>query len=245
MATLAKYTRILVDEYDFSTDSNSLSIAIAIPSIDVTCFQATAYEWLSSFPSGSIVHGGFMIPSTSEGTLEKEIYDRIGSSTSAIVTAQVGTNTDACPSYVLSATYTDTFEIDTPIEGALMVNGNWIGTIRRGLRMWTGTFSSMAAQTSPAYIDLGAQATAGGFAYLHIQAIVDGATNAVIILESDDNTGFSSAATECTWTFSAVGAEEKTLSGTIDRYIRLRCTDLGTATSFTVVGIACASGITY
>jgi len=78
-----------------------------------------------------------------------------------------------------------------------------------------------------------------------VQTITGGATDAIILLESDDNTDFTSAATEATFTFSAVGANEEALSGTIDRYIRLNCTDMGTADSFVVVCIACVSGITY
>ena len=246
MATHAKYTRILVDEYDFSTDSNSLTVDLGSNPIDVTCFQATAMDWLQGFSGGSIAHGGYYIVGAAEGEMEKEIYDRT-STAADVVTAMFGTDTEACPSYVIPACYADQWEVGAEIEGALTLQANWNGGggVRRGLRVWTGTFSATGAQTSPAYIDLGAQATAGGFAYLHITAITGGATDAIILLESDDNTDFSSAATEATWTFSAVGAEEQTLSGTIDRYIWLNCTDMGTATTLVVVAVACASGITY
>ena len=246
MAVHARHTRILVDEFDFSTDSNSLSVAVTSNPIDVTCFQATALDWLQGFAGGNIAHGGYYIVGAGEGEMEKEIYDR-RETPANVVTAMFGTNTEACPSYVIPSTYADQWETDAPIDGALTLIANWNGGsgIRRGLRVWTGTFSSTGAQTSPAYIDLGAVGTAGGFAYLHVTAITGGATDAIILLESDDNTGFSSAATEATWTFSAVGAEEKTLSGTIDRYVRLNCMDLGTATTLVVVAVACTSGVTY
>jgi len=134
-----------------------------------------------------------------------------------------------------------------PVDGALAVNGGWNGGsgIKRGLRVWSGTFSATGAQSTPAYIDIGAAGTAGGFAYLHIQAITGAATDAVILVESDTATNFASAATEATFTFSAVGAQEQAMAGTVNRYIRLNCTDLGGATNFTVVAIACVSGVTY
>jgi len=245
MATHARYTRILVDEFDFSTDSNSLSVAIANNVIDVTCFQATAVEQLTGYSGGIISHNGYYIPGAAEGELEKEMYDR--RETSGTVAALFGTNTAACPAYVIPSAQAETWEVGAPIDGALTLTGSWTGGsgIRRGLRVWTGTFSATGAQATPGYIDLGAQATAGGYAYLFVQTITGGATDAIILLESDDNTDFSSAATEATFTFSAVGASAATLSGTIDRYIRLNCTDLGTATSFVVVCVACVSGITY
>ncbi len=246
MAVHARFTRILVDEFDFSTDSNSLTVALASNPIDVTCFQASALDWLQGFAGGTIAHNGYYIVGAAEGELEKEMYDR-RETPADVVTAMFGTDTQACPSYVIPQTYADQWEVDAPIEDALTLTGNWNGGggIKRGLRVWTGTFSATGVQTSPAFIDLGALGTAGGFAYLHIQAITGGATDAIILLESDDNTGFTSAATEATWTFSAVGAEEKVLSATVDRYVRLNCTDLGTATDFTVVAIVCTSGVTF
>ena len=69
--------------------------------------------------------------------------------------------------------------------------------------------------------------------------------NATITVQSDDNTGFATPATEGTFTFSAVGGQEIALSGAVDRYVRLNATSLGGATNYTVVGVIALSGITY
>jgi hypothetical protein len=78
-----------------------------------------------------------------------------------------------------------------------------------------------------------------------VQTITGTATNASIVLQSDDNTGFSTPGTECTFTFSAVGGYEQAISGTVDRYVRLNCSSMGGATSFVVVCVAAVSGVTY
>jgi hypothetical protein len=249
MATHARYTKVLLNQYDLSTQSNSLSVAMPVNVIDVTTFQATAMQYIPVLQSGAtIAHSGYFTGSIA-GKLEKEFYT--GMTTAVTVAAMLGTNTDACPVYVLPDTRNDNFTIDAPVEGVIATTGNWNqGTgVKRGLRVWEGTFSAAAPtpQTTPGYIDFGAAGTAGGFAYLFIQAIVGSATDAIILLESDTVTNFASAATEATFTFSDadIGVQAATLSGTINRYVRVSCTDLGGATSFTVVCVAGLSGITY
>ena len=246
MATKAKYTRLLVDAFDFSTVSNSLEVAFTAEKVDVTTFQASGKEFLIMGAEGAITQQGYLT-GAGAGYFEQEIYESIANTEALTVAAMFGTDTAACPAYVAPGVNTEGLTIEAPVAGVITVAGNWgSGSgILRGLRVWTGTFSATGAQTVPGYIDLGAQGTAGGKAWLFVQVIDGSATSATITLESDDNTSFTSAATEGTFTFSAVGVQTMTLSGTVDRYVRLNCTDLGGATSFVVVAIAAVSGVTY
>ncbi|WP_230685363.1 hypothetical protein, partial [Streptococcus pneumoniae] len=83
----------------------------------------------------------------------------------------------------------------------ITANGSWFdGTgIKRGLQVYRGTISATGTTT---YIDTGAVGSAGGYAWIWITAVTGTATNATILIQSDDNTGFSSPATEATFTFS-------------------------------------------
>lgn len=245
-AVKATYTRLLVNQWDFSGVSNSLEVALENAREDVTTFQATGKEFLATDTSGTISQQGYFADAAA-GEFEQEIQDSIDDTDTLYVAALFGTNTEACPAYVARATNTSGMTLAAQTPGVITVSGEWFqGTgIQRGLRVWTGTFSATGAQTSPAYIDLGSAGAAGGNAWLFVQTITGSATNATITLESDDNTGFTSAATECTFTFSAVGAQEQALSGAIDRYLRLNCTSKGGATSFVVVCVAAVSGVTY
>lgn len=246
MATKATYTRLLINQWDFSSISHSLETAFTAEKQDVTTFQASGKEFLVLGAEGGITHKGYLTGSGAN-TFEQEIYESIANSESITVAALYGTNTAACPAYVAPNCNTDGLTLEAPVAGVIAVNGNWGAGdgIKRGLRVWSGTFSATGAQTSPGYIDLGAIGSAGGKAWLFVQTITGTATNATITLESDDNTGFTSAATEGTFTFSAVGVQAMTLSGTVDRYVRLNCTSKGGATSFVVVAVAAVAAVTY
>jgi len=121
-----------------------------------------------------------------------------------------------------------------PVGGLYPLKG-WWGTsapTRRGLRVYSGLFDAVESGAS---VDFGAGSTTGGKAYLHVTAIDGTAVDAEIEVQSsaDNNTW----ADEGTFTLSLVGGYSLDLSGTVGRYIRLSCTDLGGATSITVTGI--------
>lgn len=240
-----RYTKIWVDEFDLSSQNNSLEVSMTIPDLDATAFQDTGMVSVAGIPVGMITQAGYFTGKTT-GLNEDVLYDRFNVATTTVA-ALFGTATSACPAYVSRATGAETISIKTTPTGIMTIDGQWAkgGGLIRGLRVWEGTFSATGAQTSPGYIDLGAAGAAGGLAYLFVRSITGSATNATITLQSDDATDFAGAPTEATFTFSAIGVQTATLSGAIDRYIRLNCTSLGGATNFTVGCIACISGITY
>lgn len=246
MATKATYTRLLVNQWDFSTVSNRLSVVLTAEKQDVTTFQADGKQFHVMGADGSIAQKGYLT-GVAANSFEAEIATAIANSTAMTVAALFGTNVVGCPAYVAANCDPSELGIESPVDSVIALNGGWGGGngVRRGLRVWSGTFSATGAQTSPGYVDLGAIGAAGGKAWLFVQAITGTATNATVTLESDDNTSFTSAATEGTFTFSAVGVQEMTLSGTVDRYVRLNCTSKGGATSFVVVAVAAVSGVTY
>lgn len=240
-----RYTKLWVDEFDLSSQNNSLDMSIAVDALDGTAFQDTGAVTYAGIPTGKIAQKGYFT-GKANGMNEDVLYDRLGVAT-ATVAALFGTATTGCPAYVSRTTGAEKMMIATTPNALMMIDGDWVngGGIIRGLRVWEGTFSATGAQTSPGYIDVGAVGSAGGAAYLFVQTITGSATNATITVESDDNTSFTSAATEGTFTFSAVGVQTMALSGTVDRYIRLNCTSKGGATSFVVGAIVCVSGVTY
>jgi hypothetical protein len=238
----AKYSRILVNEFDLSTQHTSIEASVSTEQKDVSTFQNTAKAYLSMTPEGAISITGFF-DDAAAGYTEQELAESVENAETLYVAALFGTQTAACPVFVAPATSTDNVSITAPVDGVIEVTGSFpSGTgLRRGLRCFSGTISATGAQT---YIDLASAGSAGGLAWLWVQTITGTATNATITVQSDDNTGFSSAATEATFTFSAVGGYQVTLSGTIDRYVRLNCTSLGGATSFVVVGAVAVTGVT-
>ena len=243
MATKATWTRMLVNQWDFSGVSNSLETSVNVVREDVTTFQSTAKQFVAIGPEGSIAQQGY-VTAGNANTFEYELTDAINDTDALYVAALYGTDVAKCAAYVARATNADGMSIKAASDKVLTLSGSWgegVG-IARGLRMFSGTISATGGQT---YIDMGAAGGAGGLAWLFIQAITGTATNATITVQSDDNTGFATPATEGTFTFSAVGGQEIALSGAVDRYVRLNATSLGGATNYTVVGVIALSGITY
>lgn len=241
MATKGTYTSILIDEFDFSGDNNSVEVNVSSDQFDITAFQDTGNVFLTGVSQGTITQNGYFGGGAADG-FEAEMYARLGSTTGVTVAVLLGTQTTGCPAYVLPGTSGNNMQIQSPVNGIITLNGGWnSGTgMKRGFRLYGGTVSATGAQTA---IDFGAAGSAGGFAYVFVQAITGTATNATIDIESSsDNTTFAS---EGTATFSAVGAQTVTMSGTVNRYIRINTTSLGGATNFTVVAVACVSGVSY
>jgi hypothetical protein len=240
MTAKALDTHILIDEFEVSRQSTGLTVESSVDSEDSTTFQATAAEFTLKLPSPKLSLKGLMT-GIGSSYLENELQSRIGTQTT-IVAGLLGTATAACPGYCIPSSAADNMKIDSPVAGLISIEGGFIGSrMYRGIRIFHNTISAVGAQTG---VDLGASGSAGGNVFMFVTAISGTATNADIDIESDSDSGFGSAATEATHTFSAVGATQVSMSGTIGRYVRLNCTDLGGATSFDVVAICCVDGVT-
>jgi hypothetical protein len=252
MAHKGKYCRLLMGSstyaYDFSGVSNSLEVTRTAERLDDTVFQAATATTIAGDVSGSIVQNGYAHITEDENTkLAVHLGAAISDATPLTVAALFMTDIAACPADVARNTNASKMATAGSASGLMTLNGEWPqgeGLVR-GLRVWSGTISATGAQTSPAYIDLGAVGTAGGYAWLFVRAITGTATNASVLLQSDDNTGFTSAGTEGTFTFSSTGVVEVALSGTVDRYVRLSTSSMGGATNFAVTAIVAVSGVTY
>lgn len=144
----------------------------------------------------------------------------------------------------LDGSFPSNYTVDTPLDNLIAIQGTWVNTdsICAGYIVANEqSYSSTGAKTG---IDFGSLTTTGGKAILIISSITGTATNAQIKLQSDDNDSFSSASDEGTFTFSAVGVYELTLSGTVDRYIRPNVVTLGGATSFVATILVGLNGVT-
>ncbi len=249
MPVNSRYTRILIGSngaggaWDFASVSNNLEVSVNADRLEDTTFQATAATFVTGDPKGSIKQQGYYT-NTGAGTLETELADAIEGSEALYVTALFGTNATQPIAYIAQQTNTDNMAIAAPVANLITLNGSWPqGTgMLRGVQLYTGTIAATGAQT---YIDLGAAGSAGGKAWLYVTAISGTATNATCTIQSDDEVTFAGAATEGTFTFSAGGCYPITLSGAIDRYVRLNCTSKGGSTSFTVFAIVAVAGIHY
>lgn len=241
MAVRATYSKLLIDEFDFSSDSNSLGVSITVSALDSINLASTGAEFLPGLTTGSITHGGYF-SGYAAGTIESVIRSRLGTATAVTAAAVVGTTQIDCPVYVAESSWGDQLTLDMQNDALLTLSGSWpaSGGLQRAIRVVDATLSATGAGTA---YDFGATGSAGGKAWLFVKTITGTATSATITVESSATEG-GVYATEGTFTFSAVGVQAATLSGTIDRWLRINVTSKGGATSFAVIAVVSVDGVT-
>jgi hypothetical protein len=237
MPVAARYTRILIDEFNFSGVSNQASVELTLAALDASNFETAAMAYVPGLPSGQINHGGYY-NGPAAGDLERELEARLGGAGDAYVAVLFGTNTAGCPCYVGPATWGQQLTITMPFDGLITLAGQWpMQTLQRGLRAGSGTVTSTGALDS---VDFGAAGAAGGQAFLFVQA-VDGAG---VVVEIEDSADDETFALLDDFTVNAVGVTALALPTTIDQYIRINVTDMGAATTITFTAVVCVNGVT-
>lgn len=245
MAVRGRWTRLLVNQYDFSGVSNSLEVALTVEREDTTVFQSTAVESVPLMTSGTITQNGYFEDADAT-SFESTMQSALANNTSLFVGALFGTDANPCPAYVARLTDMSGLTIASPADGLITVQGEWTqgSGILRGYRIYSGSVTATGV-TSPV-IDMGGEGSAGGKAWLFVQSITGSATNATIsVITSQVSNDWNAPTGEGTFTFSAVGGYELALNASVYRYMRLNVTSLGGSTGLQFTVVAAVSGVTY
>ena len=233
---------------DMSTRTASAEISMSIGTEEVTAFQATAKEFITTDPESSIKLTGYVSSLAADsGGWEQELYDRFA----ALNTAQVGlmlsdsASGDAgMPVYVLPLTSADQMKITAPATGVLGIDGNFMAGdtgLKRGICLWYGAITGTGNKTA---YDIGAAGSTGGAIYVWVFSITGTATNASVKVQSATTEG-GTYADEGTVTFSAVGAATSAaMTGTVNRWLRVNVASMGGATGFSIAVVATVNGVT-
>ena len=233
---------------DMSTRTASAEVSMSIGTEEVTAFQATAKEFITTDPESSIKIAGYVSSLAADtGGWEQELNDRFA----ALNTAQVGlmlsdsASGDAgMPVYVLPLTSADQMKITAPATGVLGIDGNFMAGdtgLKRGICLWYGAITGTGNKTA---YDIGAAGSAGGDVYVWVFSITGTATNASIKVQSATTEG-GTYADEGTVTFSATGkATSAAMTGTVNRWLRVNVASMGGATGFSIAVVATVNGVT-
>ena len=243
MASRAIYTRIAIDGYRISSETNKATVKLDADKTEITCFEDTAKSYIVNDPKPGIELGGYLTASTDPDTFEAISHGALSVPvTVSVVKASTSAITGGV-SYTIPNANAITLSHDLQVAGVMTMQASWGGAdaMVRGKCVYGG--AALAATGATAAVDVGAQGTAGGIAYLHVTAITGSATNAAIKLQSSATQG-GTYADEGTWTFSAIGVYPVDLSGTVDRWLRINVTSLGGATDVTVTVLGVVYGVT-
>lgn len=245
--TKGRWSRLWVDDFDLSTKTASAEVSMSMGTEEVTAFQSSGKEFITTDPESSIKLTGYVSDiGNNAGGLEQELADRFAVANTAMVglmLADSASGAAGMPVYVLPATSVDSMKISAPATGVLGLDGSFMaGTygMRRGLCLWRGAITATGTKTG---IDFGAAGAAGGDVYIWVQSITGSATNATVKVESATTLG-GTYADEATVQFSAVGGVSGTMTGAISQFLRIEVTSMGGATGFTIAVVACVDGVT-
>jgi hypothetical protein len=245
--TKGRWSRLWVDEWDMSTKTASAEVSLAVGTEEVTTFQATGKEYITTDPEGSIKVNGYVTAlAAGTGGLEEEFQERFAAANTAMVglmLADSASGDAGMPVYVLPATSLDSLKITAPATGVLGIDGSFMAGdygLRRGVCLWRGAVTVTGNKTS---YDLGAAGSAGGDVYVWVQSITGTATNASIKVQSATTSG-GTYSDEATVTFSAVGDFTAAMTGAVSQWVRVNVAAMGGATSITLAVVAAVDGVT-
>lgn len=223
---------VWADEYDWSQYVAEVDLQIEAPEADRTSLASTAQEYMPLLPRASVQINGYFDGVMPNG-YAAEMEARLGAS-SSVVSILTDRNDSDCAAYVLADAANYELNVGSPTSGLITLSGRFVGRspVRRGLRIYDGTFSAIS---DGAAVDFGAGVSTGGLAALHVASITGTANAATITVESSpDNSTWLS---EGSFSVSAVGGYTLVLSGTVSRYVRLACDNLGGATAMRCMAI--------
>lgn len=210
-----KSTAVLVDQYNLSAYFNSADYSTTLETGEVTAFGATAKAFLPGLLAGSVSLTGFFDSATAGA--DAILQAALSASTAKVVSiAPQGVGTVGNRATLGTALET-TYQVSAPVGDIVSASaemeatgGLWGGVVLADLVARTTSSNTTA-------VDNAASSASGGVANIHVTAV--SFTNVVVkVQHSPDNSTWADLITFTTLT--AVGSENKTVTGTIDRYTR-------------------------
>ena len=240
MGVKAYRGRLLVDEFDFSLDTFSASLANTAEALESSNWQSSAMQYQPDGASGQLTLTGYYTGNDA-GDIYQEIYSRLGTEVAAWVAWLLNTAALGNPAYVLATAWGSNVTVDTPVNDLLKFNGVFEGVVAGGLTLLDG---QVTAPGNGTVVTLPAAGSAGGTAYLFVRDITGTAVDASVTIECDTVVGMTTPTDKGSITFSDVGVYTLTISGTVETYVRVVIDDLGGATDFTAALVLCVADVT-
>jgi hypothetical protein len=243
MAVKGYKTKLFIDDIPLALQISQFSVGATVNPLPYNVLQNPSTLKVAGLSNYMINLSGYMM-TDSASDIRAKIQDNLQSS-DCVIAWMLNTGINVPIGSAFSNSFASEFSIEIPLDNLITVQGKFerITNSLHGFYIANEELSDSTGALSY-YADFGSSGSNGGNVLLIVSDITGSATDATIVIESDDNSSFSSAATEATLQFSAVGTYTASMSGTVDRYVRARVTDLGSATDFTLTILVGVNGIT-
>jgi hypothetical protein len=236
-----KKTKIYVDEFNISGDSNSVESAGTVDTAETSTMGNNSKEYLPGLDDDTLSIGGYF--SNGTGGMDDVIDDyRTGSETAILTYCPEGV-ADSAIVYTTEGAICTGVNTKSSLTGAVTMDSTWqtSGGKERMLVVYEGTIT---ATTTGAAVDFGSAGTAlAGAAVIHFTALAGSGTLNVHLHQSSDNDGDTyDDLTDGDFTeLTAIGSERITWDGACEEYVKAVMTVSG-FTSCTVLVVAKIGG---
>ncbi len=213
-----KNCRIHIAGYDISGKSNQFSLPMGRSFKDVTCFGDDGHAWFPLLKSHNFSFNAFFDTDT-DGV--QTCLQALRGNTEAVISIQLG-NTIEDKAVGGYGALQDTYQMETSPEDMVLLRSSFKpeGGFITGYVL-AFPKATKTADGSHTGIDGGAASADGAEAIL--QVFTCGADDALIVkIQDDDNPTFTSPSDLITFTTAnGITAERKTVSGAVQRYVRV------------------------
>ena len=225
-----KATSVLVDQYNLSIYFNSADYTTTMETAETTTFGASAKTFLPGLLAASVSLSGFFDTGTGGG--DEILRAALSTSTPDVLSIAPQGITTIGNRATLGMIHQTSYQVSAPVGDVVAASAEMEAT--NGL--WGGVvLADLAARTTSSNtssVDNAASSANGGVANVHLTGVTALTSLVVKIQHSTDNSSWSDLITFAT--LSAVGAENKTVTGTVNRYTRVLWTLTGTSVTFAV-----------
>ncbi len=236
-----KLTRVLVDAFDLTAFFTKSGTNSAQELLDATTFGNDYKVWFPGYKTGDVSLEGLFSSTNILGTPQpgnpQAVLDAAFNNPVCLLSIAPRKFTIGNEVFLLAADVKD-YKISSAVNALTMISANLQSTnsiMQSGVSLHD-IAATEAASTDSAAVDNGASSALGAIAFLHIVQYAS-LTNATIkIQHSTDNVTFIDAATFTVAT--GVTSEQKSIAGTLNRYVRARSTLAGSGTITYAVGFA-------
>lgn len=239
-----KNTRIYIDEFNISGDTNNVDVAATVDSAETSGMGTNSKTFLPGLADATISITGVFNDGT--GKVDTVLADyRQGQETGLLSYCPDGV-ADADIVYSNDTAICQSVQHTSGIGGAVVLNHNWkcSGDLERMLIVYEGTITET---TNGSGVDFGSVGTAGkGVAVIHVTAVSGSGTLDVKLQESDDDgdqDAYGDLSGAVFTQLAAIGDQRDTWDGAAEQYLRAVMTVAG-FTSITLIVAAKIGGST-
>lgn len=213
--------RVLLSKYDVSQYLTEVSSSMAIDTAETSTFGTNAKTYITGQNDGTISFSGLWDGGI--GALD-DIFQEVITAESAVVTIANDGGLVHGAKVVMGKVEQTSYETSMPVGDVVSLNGEFqvTGGIHYGRLLAAKT--ALTATTNGSAVDNSASTAAGATAILHVTANTRSSDSTIKVQHSADNSVWADLITFTSVASETLTSEVKTVTGTVNRYLRVQTT---------------------